>query len=164
MNEETNGWTKVEANLDTGAAVTAVPVELAKRLGEVKEDSNGTSYKTANGNQSEDEGGVSLHGKDNYYNDLNFDGRVTDVHRMLLSGAQAAQSHHIALGQTGGVMIRRGTRAGLEYARFMKGLRQKYGKELTDVREKKGIYLVDYWVRPFHRQLTTSVLRQRTWG
>lgn len=156
LNEETNGWTKVEVNLDTGAAVTAVPIELAKRLGEVKHDSNGTSYKTANGDQIEDEGGVELRGKDNYYNDLNIEGRVTDVHRVLLSGAQAAQSHHIALGQTGGVMIRRGTPAGLEYARFMKGLRQKYGKELTDVRVKKGIYLIDHWVQPFHRQLNQA--------
>lgn len=156
LTEDVNGWQKIEVNLDTGAAVTAIPLELADKLGSERTDSNGTSYRTANGEEIQDEGGMTLGVQDNGYNAVKFQGRVTDVHRMLLSGSQAAQSHHIALGKNGGVLIPRGSPAAKEYSNFMTGLRRKYGKKLTDVRVKKGIYLVEYWVNPFSGQPTKA--------
>ena len=78
---------------------------------------------------------------------------VTDVHRVLLSGQSAAKTHHIALGPNGGALIPKGTEASREYDKFMKKLTQRYSKEMTPVKVRKGIYLVDCWV-PFARQPT----------
>ena len=145
-------WQKLEVNLDTGAAVTAIPLSLAQEYG-LSEPPNETKYKTANGDELVDEGGMNLSAKDAHYNKLTIDGRVTDVHRVLLSGQSAAKTHHIALGPNGGALIPKGTEASREYDKFMKKLTQKYSKEMTPVKVRKGIYLVDCWV-PFARQPT----------
>ena len=145
-------WQKLEVNLDTGAAVTAIPLSLAQEYG-LSEPPNETKYKTANGDELVDEGGVKLSAQDSHYNRLAIDGRVTDVHRVLLSGQSAAKTHHIALGPNGGALIPKGTEASREYDKFMKRLTQKYSKEMTPVKVRKGIYLVDCWV-PFVRQPT----------
>ena len=145
-------WQKLEVNLDTGAAVTAIPLSLAQEYG-LSEPPNETKYKTANGDELVDEGGVKLSAQDSHYNKLAIDGRVTDVHRVLLSGQSAAKTHHIALGPNGGALRPKRTEASREYDKFMKRLTQKYSKEMTPVKVRKGIYLVDCWV-PFVRQPT----------
>ena len=61
------------------------------------------------------------------------EGRITDVHRALLAGSDAAKTHHVALGSRGGRLIPRNTDAGRAYAKAMK---------------RKGIYVVDCWVHP----------------
>ena len=119
----------------------------------MSEPPNETKYKTANGDELVDEGGMNLSAKDAHYNKLTIDGRVTDVHRVLLSGQSAAKTHYIALGPNGGALIPKGTEASREYDKFMKKLTQKYSKEMSPVKVRKGIYLVDCWV-PFARQPT----------
>ena len=82
-----NGWKYMELNLDTGAAITAIPV------------------------------------KD-------------------------AQTHHIALGPQGGRLIARNTEAGRAYSKMMKQLIKEYGHEMIEVKNRKGIYVMDCWMSP----------------
>lgn len=61
---EEDGWVRVTANLDTGAAITAIPipVELKEKLDLKAGAANSTSYKTASGELILDGGGATLYG------------------------------------------------------------------------------------------------------
>ena len=141
-----NGWKYMELNIDTGAAITAIPVEAAQ--GYPCSESNGLSYRTANGESIADQGCVKLKGMDARGNVLPIEGRVTEVHRALLAGSDVAKSHHVALGPRGGRLIPRNTEAGRAYSRMMKELIQKYGDEMPEVHNRKGIYVMDCWMTP----------------
>lgn len=68
------GWQYAELNLDTGAAITAVPADFAK--GYPRNEPNGANYKAANGEAIQDQGGVTLSGTDKNGIEIPLDCRV----------------------------------------------------------------------------------------
>ena len=73
------------------------------------------------------------------------------VHRPLLAGSDVAKHYHIALGPQSRRLTPRNTEAGKAYAKAMKELIQTYGHEMPVVCNRRGIYVMDYWVPPFRR-------------
>ena len=140
-------WERAELNIDTGAAITAVPLDFAKDY--PRSESNGASYKAANAEPIEDQGSVKLVGYDESGNKIPIDCRVADVHRPLLSGSEIAKNYHIALGPSSGRLIPRNTPAGRAYSKAMKDLIRDYGDSMPIVHNRRGIYVLDYWVSPF---------------
>eukprot|EP00438_Fugacium_kawagutii_P024647 Skav203984 [mRNA] locus=scaffold3369:57215:60998:- [translate_table: standard] len=80
--EERNGWRRIEVNLDTGAAATAIPADLDLKGYHVSPPHD-VSYKTASAESLADEGGVVLKGTDAMGMAKVLEGRVTGVHRTL---------------------------------------------------------------------------------
>jgi hypothetical protein len=76
-------WIKV--NYDSGAAVTAVPRHFAE-----DSVSNGMQYKTATGELTPDQGGVRISGRVNGGPVQRVSGRLTDVHKVLMSASKCA--------------------------------------------------------------------------
>ncbi|CAL1134675.1 unnamed protein product [Cladocopium goreaui] len=136
-------WERAELNIDTGAAITAVPLDFAKDY--PRSESNGASYKAANAEPVEDQGSVKLVGYDESGNKIPIDCRVADVHRPLLSGSEIAKNYHIALGPSSGRLIPRNTPAGRAYSKAMKDLIRDYGDSMPIVHNRRGIYVLDYW-------------------
>ena len=144
--EERDGWRKIEVNLDTGAAATAIPTDL-NLDGHARTPPQDVNYKTASAECLADEGGVVLKGTDVYGSAKVLEGRVTGVHRTLASGAKVARHHYMALGAHGGQLIPRNSQAGKEYAAFMEKLHKKHNC-MTPVKVRNGIYLMDFWIAP----------------
>ena len=149
--EDVDGWKRIRLNLDTGAAATAIPTELAEVLKGMGYDlgpTSGTTYKTASAEVMQDEGGLCIQGTDSRGNPKGVAGRVTNVHRPLASGSKVAMGHHLALSRRGGCLIPLGSEAAKEYEKFMAGLVRRHGAQLTPVHVENGIYMMDFWVRP----------------
>ena len=102
----TAGWTKVVANFDAGAAITAVPKSLEK-AGLVSTDSGtmSRSYKTASGELLEDQGGTTVKGYTEDGSGRSIDGRLVDVHRLLVSGGAVAKKNTVVLSGSSGYII-----------------------------------------------------------
>ncbi|CAL1142408.1 unnamed protein product, partial [Cladocopium goreaui] len=130
-------WERAELNIDTGAAITAVPLDFAKDY--PRSESNGASYKAANAEPIEDQGSVKLVGYDESGNKIPIDCRVADVHRPLLSGSEIAKNYHIALGPSSGRLIPRNTPAGRAYSKAMKDLIRDYGDSMPIVHNRRGV-------------------------
>ena len=144
--EKRDGWRRIEVNLDTGAAATAIPADL-DLSGHRKSPPQDVNYKTASAECLADEGGVVLKGTDVLGTAKVLEGRVTGVHRTLASGAKVAQHHYLALGAKGGQLIPKNSQAGKEYEEFMKKLYKKHSY-LTPVTVRNGIYMMDFWIAP----------------
>ncbi|CAL1141278.1 unnamed protein product [Cladocopium goreaui] len=130
-------WERAELNIDTGAAITAVPLDFAKDY--PRSESNGASYKAANAEPIEDQGSVKLVGYDESGNKIPIDCRVADVHRPLLSGSEIAKNYHIALGPSSGRLIPRNTPAGRAYSKAVKDLIRDYGDSMPIVHNRRGV-------------------------
>ena len=145
-----DGWTKVVANFDTGAAVTAVPKWLAENLGATGKDPNDKSYKTASGELLPDEGSINLKGYncDGYKRSI--DGRVVNVHRLLVSGRAVCKKNEVFLCGPEGFILPSGGAIADGMRKALKQLMTKYPGEagnITKMYEHKGIYCFDMWVR-----------------
>ena len=149
-NTEYEQWEHTEMNIDTGAAVTAVPLDFAKDY--PRSESNGASYKAANAESIHDEGSISLSGYDKAGNEIPLECRVANIHRPLLAGSDVAKRYHIALGPSSGRLIPRNTPAGRAYAKAMTDLIKIYGDSMPIVHNRRGIYVLDCWVPPFGGQ------------
>ncbi len=144
------GWTKVVANFDTGAAITAVPRALEK-AGLVSSDyeTMSRSYKTASGELLEDQGGTTVKGYTEDGSGRSIDGRLVDVHRMLVSGGAVAKKNTVMLSGTNGWIIpKNGAIAKGLLDAFDKLVKQhpKEAKQMTELYEEKGIYVFDLWM------------------
>lgn len=144
------GWTKVVVNFDTGAAITAVPRNYARK-GLVRGDDNtmSRSYKTASGELLEAEGGVTVKGYDNQGLGKSVDGRLVNVHRMLASGSAVARKNMVVLEENGGHIIPKHGRIAQGMREAFDKLARKYpneAKQMTELYEHKGIYVFDLWL------------------
>lgn len=74
-------WLK--CNFDTGAAITAIPKQLAPDGGKPSE----ATYKTASGEMIHDYGSVAITGEDEHGQQRRLKGHATDVHKILISAS-----------------------------------------------------------------------------
>ena len=105
LSVDKSGWVKVTANLDTGAAVTAIPTELKGLLGMESEDPNGANYKTASGELIADEGGGTIRGLTEEGYGRKVDGRFANVHRLLVSGSKVTARNLVVMDGEQGDMV-----------------------------------------------------------
>ena len=143
-------WSKVTVNFDTGAAVTAVPMKLA-RDGLVVSDktSSSTTYKTASGELLPDEGGTLVKGYDNEGRGRSVQGRLVNVHRMLVSGAAVTKRNMVVLDGESGIIIPRTGIIAEKMAGHLDNLKAQYPKEYakcTEMYVDKGIYVFEMWL------------------
>ena len=143
-------WSKVTVNFDTGAAVTAVPMKLA-RDGLVVSDktSSSTTYKTASGELLPDEGGTLVKGYDNEGRGRSVQGRLVNVHRMLVSGAAVTKRNMVILDGDSGTIIPKTGIIAEKMAEHLEQLKKQYPKEhakCTEMYVDKGIYVFDMWL------------------
>ncbi|CAK8995863.1 Retrovirus-related Pol polyprotein from transposon TNT 1-94 [Durusdinium trenchii] len=126
LSVDKSGWVKVTANLDTGAAVTAIPTELKSLLGMESGDPNDASYKTASGELIADEGGGTIRGS-----------KVTARNLVVMDGEQ------------GDIVPKDGPIArGLR--RALRSLKRKFPKDNRDTTKlyvHKGIFCFDLWCK-----------------
>ena len=125
--ESWEGYKKVTVNFDTGAAISAIPVAVAQAATR-KTAASEKCYRTASGEVIEDQGGALVQGYDAAGVGRKIEGRITDVHRMLASGAAVGKHNHVLLMGSKGYVMRR-------------------GKDVLEMEERRGIYVFDLWVK-----------------
>ena len=150
LSVDKSGWVKVTANLDTGAAVTAIPTELKGLLGMESGDPNGANYKTASGELIADEGGGTIRGLTEEGYGRKVDGRFANVHRLLVSGSKVTARNLVVMdGEQGDMVPKNGPIAhGLRKA--LKDLKRKFPKDTQNVTKMyvhKGIFCFDLWCK-----------------
>ena len=143
-------WSKVTVNFDTGAAVTAVPMKLVQE-GLVVNDKtpSSTTYKTASGELLPDEGGTMVRGFDNNGRGRSIQGRLVDVHRMLVSGTAVTKRNMVILDGSSGTIVPKTGIIAEKMAEYLEQLKRKYPKEhakCTEMYVDKGIYVFDMWL------------------
>ncbi|CAE7245381.1 unnamed protein product [Symbiodinium sp. CCMP2592] len=145
--ESWDGYKKVTVNFDTGAAISAIPVEVA-RAATKKTAASERCYRTASGEVIEDQGGALVQGYDAAGVGRKIEGRVTDVHRMLASGAAVGKHNHVLLmGSKGYVMPKGGKIAKALEKTFRETAEAGHGKDVLEMEERRGIYVFDLWVK-----------------
>ena len=147
---DSEGWLKLTANLDTGAAVTAIPSELKKVLQLKTNAATIVNYKTASGELLSDEGGTTLVGYNEEGKGCTVDGRLVGVHRLLVSGSAVAKKNFVAMdGNKGYILPKDGPIAeGMRNA--LNQLKAKFPKDaerMTELYEHKGIFCFDLWCK-----------------
>eukprot|EP00438_Fugacium_kawagutii_P020301 Skav211651 [mRNA] locus=scaffold1290:310270:312795:- [translate_table: standard] len=154
--EEENGWLRVVANIDTGAAITAIPSELKEKLGLKADDASERSYKTASGELLHDEGGVTLEGYNDAGGGRKIGGRLVGVHRLLVSGTAVAKRNTVLMSGSSGWIIPKNGRIAKELNKQLERLMKKHAdeaKNLTEIYEKKGIFCFDLWCKGTEKEL-----------
>ena len=118
MTENSKGPRWTQFNFDTGAAVSAIPRKIVDE--EQKLPTTGQWYRTASGERIEDYGERTLCGQDEQDVYWRLKGRVSDVHKCLVSAAKMAVNGHnmFFLDAEGGYAIS-------EYSEIGKGLRRE---------------------------------------
>ena len=145
--ESWEGYKKVTVNFDTGAAISAIPVAVAQAATR-KTAASEKCYRTASGEVIEDQGGAPVQGYDAAGVGRKIEGRVTDVHRMLASGAAVGKHNHVLLmGSKGYVMPKGGRIAKALEKTFREELKAGRGKDVLEMEERRGIYVFDLWVK-----------------
>ena len=146
---DADGWIRLQANFDTGAAITAIPTELREKLNLQPSDVLKRNYKTASGELLSDEGGVVLKGYSSQGQGRSVEGRLVDVQRMLVSGSAVGKKNCVLLdGKQGYIIPKSGPIAnGLKKA--LEKLMEQYPSDaakITEMYEHNGIYCFDMWV------------------
>ena len=144
-----SGYRKVSVNFDTGAAISAIPVGVAK-AGKMVEEASKKCYRTASGEIIEDQGGVVVRGYDKLGVGRCIQGRVTNVHRMLASGSAVAKQNHVLLiGNKGYAIPKEGKIAKAIEKTFWDQMAKNKtsAKEVLQMESKGGIYVFDLWVK-----------------
>lgn len=142
-------WEKITVNFDTGAAVTAIPQDLKETLGLRSNEASARNYKTASGELLPDGGGVGVKGLDAEWRGRAINGRLVNVHRLLLSGTDIGKKNCVLLdGDQGTILPRKGAIArGLQ--REFERLKRKHPNELQTLTEMYNmtIYCFDMWCK-----------------
>ena len=86
------GWMRL--TFDTGAAVTAFPLDVGSGT---HTDPSTATYKTASGEILQDQGGVRVEGTSEHDSLVAMQGRTADVHKILLSAAQAHSKGYMSI-------------------------------------------------------------------
>jgi hypothetical protein len=147
-------WLKL--NYDTGAAMTAFPLEVAE--GKNLKDT-GEHFKTASGQLISDKGPVTIKGKDAQGNVRKMKGRVTEVHKALVAASQIHQSQDVWLGLGGGVMMPRGGPIAQGLHKEYERLVRKHGdKDLLPIYEERGVY--NFYLKVAKKDVELAPLEQ----
>ena len=139
LSESTEGK-YVRFNLDTGAAVTAFPVEWFETRFENK-DRKG--FVTASGESIADFGGAKVVASDEHGRKRNITGRKTQVHKILASASQVCGGGNqlLWLDSTGGWVIPRDGGVGKELEKTLHKLLHRQGCDsLLPVYQERGVY------------------------
>ena len=141
----------MSVNFDTGAAISAIPVGVAK-AGKIVEEASEKCYRTASAEIIEDQGGVVVRSYDKLGIGRSIQGRVTSVHRMLASGSAVAKQNHVLLmlmGNKGYAIPKEGKIAKAIEKTFWDQMAKNKtsAKEVLHMESKGGIYVFDLWVK-----------------
>ena len=138
--DETNRRTRMKCNLDTGAAVTAIPEFVAKNLERTAATQD--SYRTASGEVVQDAGGVRLVGRTCHGNKVALNGRVVPVHKVLISASKVVRAGHcVWLADGGGVIAPR--LSSTTKKKISEVIKKEARGAITQVYEHKGTYVFD---------------------
>eukprot|EP00435_Cladocopium_sp_Y103_P036193 s510_g9.t1 len=143
-------WTHVVANFDTGAAITAIPSVLKNKLGLNAKEPSARSYKTASGELLPDEGGTVINGYDNDGRGRSVNGRLVNVHRMLVSGSAVGRKNCVMLDGSAGTIVPNDGPIAEGMRKALKDLMKQHPQDaarVTKMYEQNGIYCFDLWLR-----------------
>jgi hypothetical protein len=134
---------RLEINVDTGAAVTAFPLNLVKN--HMIGVPSSRSYKTASGELVADQGGFRMSGSIPGGGSRTLNGRAVDVHRPLLSAsACAAAGNDLWLGPAGGLILPRSGPVAQGLRRSFEKLSAAHGlDDTTRLHVRQGVYVMD---------------------
>jgi hypothetical protein len=141
--------THYKFNLDSGAAVTALPRNFAPHIPVTyKLDSEALKYRTASGELVDDEGEKVVIGMTNAGMNIKLSGRVVNVHKPLMSAHKVCeQNNDIWLGIDGGYIYPKDGVIGTELRRTFNNLVQRHGdSELVPVYIENGVFMTDVFV------------------
>ena len=135
-------WSEYQRfNLDTGAAATVFPRSMAGE--DFKGQTSGRSFKTASGESIPDYGGLKLKALDESGLKRTANGRVTDVHKALISASQClGKGGQLCwLDGDGGWIIPRREAIGWALEKQLEKLIAKHGSErLLPIYQENGVY------------------------
>ena len=131
----------VKMNFDTGAAVTAFPLDAAPSGTSPSPSAENRGYVTASGEKIPDHGGAKLACKDENGLGRTISGRYTKVHKILVSAAQVCRKQFVWLDGAGGYVIPQDGPIGKAMQAELDRLMRKYGHEtLLPMYQEKGVY------------------------
>ena len=136
---ESYGFKRVHCNLDTGAAVTAIPSDLISCSGLMPSKA---TYSTASGEPLADLGGVRLHGFNAENAACSIDGRVTRVKKMLVSAAKSVEKGNcVLLTPHGSVLVHSPSAERMDR---LLGIARESAH--TPLRTVNGTYCFEFWI------------------
>ncbi|CAK0880002.1 unnamed protein product, partial [Prorocentrum cordatum] len=129
-------WMKF--NWDSGAAVSAFPRSFAPPTGM---KGNGSTYRTASGELVPDEGSLQLKAEDEYGVLRALKGRVTNVHKPLISVGQAAGAGQCSfLGRNGGWIFHEKSPIGKRVVGMLEKEAKTAKHQMLPVYREQGVY------------------------
>ncbi|CAK0813925.1 unnamed protein product [Prorocentrum cordatum] len=129
-------WMKF--NWDSGAAVSAFPRSFAPPTGM---KGNGSTYRTASGELVPDEGSLQLKAEDEYGVLRALKGRVTNVHKPLISVGQAAGAGQCSfLGRNGGWIFHEKSQIGKRVVGMLEKEAKTAKHQMLPVYREQGVY------------------------
>ena len=130
-------WIKL--NYDSGAAVTAFPKSGVPQ--NLVQSSSSSSYKTAGGQLVPDLGGVKLTAEDENGQLRRVQGRVSEVHKSLISASKSAQMGQNGwLTKGGGWLVPENSRASEKIHKILQEESEKEGNKMIPLYEERGVY------------------------
>ena len=144
-------WVKM--NYDTGAAITAFPKDFAPSAVQ----GNGCKYKTATGELTEDQGALRITGEDEGRSLRRLTGRLTDVHKPLVSASSCAshgQNGWVSKG--GGWLIPENSATSWKIQKILAKDAAKKAHKMIPLYEERGVY--NFYVKANTRRGKIEVL------
>ena len=133
-------WIRI--NYDTGAAVTAFPLEFGDGLNLHKRG----EFKVASGDSIPDYGRVRIPGQDEFGNNRGISGAVTSVHKPLCSATEVAKAHDAFIWEGGGAIVPKAHPVATGMRRAWKALTRYYGQDTIMPLYKEG-RLYNFYVK-----------------
>ncbi|CAK0821340.1 unnamed protein product, partial [Prorocentrum cordatum] len=135
-------WMKF--NWDSGAAISAFPRSFAPPTGM---KGNGSTYRTASGELVPDEGSLQLKAEDEYGVLRALKGRVTNVHKPLISVGQAAGAGQCSfLGRNGGWIFHEKSPIGKRVVGMLEKEAKAAKHQMLPVYREQGVY--NFYLKP----------------
>ena len=129
-------WMKF--NWDSGAAVSAFPRSFAPTSG-LK--GNGNTYRTASGELVPDEGSIQLKAEDERGWLRSFKGRITNVHKPLISAGQAAGAGQCSfLSRDGGWIFHENSPIGKRVTTMLAKEAKRQAHQMMPIYREQGVY------------------------
>ena len=130
-------WIKL--NYDSGAAITAFPKNGIPQ--DLIQSSSNSSYKTAGGQLVPDLGGVKLTAEDENGQLRRVRGRVSEVHKSLISASKSAQMGQNGwLTKGGGWLVPDDSRASERIHKILQEESEKMDHKMIPLYEERGVY------------------------
>ena len=103
---------------------------------------NGREYKTASGEFTKDEGGVSVRARDEHNEMRKITGRIADIHKPLVSPSQCAEAgQRTSLDDSGGWMFSKDSIGGKQVSRIRDRESKRPQHGMMPIYEAKGVYI-----------------------